>query len=76
MGWNDHIDDSKIDNLPEEAFDNPYNLDGPFEPNNRWLPTTKRYLQEIAIREGFSRATAIRQWEHPTMGEKAATCLF
>lgn len=53
MGWNDHIDDSEIGNLPEEAFDNPYNLDGPFEPSNRWLPTAERYLQEIALREWF-----------------------
>ena len=52
MGWNDHMDDNELGNLPPEAFST-WDVDGPFEPQDHWLETAKRDDQIIAIREWF-----------------------
>lgn len=52
MGWNDHMDDNELGNLPPEAFST-WNVDGPFEPQNHWLETARRDDQIIAVREWF-----------------------
>jgi hypothetical protein len=52
MGWNDHMDDNELGNLPPEAFST-WNVDGPFEPQNHWLETARRDHQIIAVREWF-----------------------
>ena len=52
MGWNDHVDDNELGNLPPEAF-SICDVDGPFEPQNHWLRTAKRDEQIIAVREWF-----------------------
>jgi hypothetical protein len=51
MGWNDHMDDSELSNLPSEAHDNMFDADGPFEPSDSWLETADRDHQRIAVRE-------------------------
>jgi hypothetical protein len=53
MGWNDHMDDSELSNLPSEAHNNMFAVDGPFEPSNSWLETADREDQRIAVREWF-----------------------
>ena len=53
MGWDDHYLDSELSNLPEEAHENPFYLEGPFEPNNQWLSRAGKEDQEIAVREWF-----------------------
>jgi hypothetical protein len=53
MGWNDHMDDdNELDNLPPEAF-TPWDVDGPFEPQDHWLRTARRDHQVIAVRAWF-----------------------
>lgn len=53
MGWNDHIeDDDELDNLPPEAF-NPFNVDGPFDPEDRWLQSACKEDQIIAVKAWF-----------------------
>ena len=52
MGWNDHLD-SELSDLPEEAFENNFDVDGPFEPNDRWLKASERDHQIIALRHWF-----------------------
>ena len=52
MGWNDHIDDSELGNLPPEAF-SPFDVDGPFDPQDHWLETADEEEQRIAMREWF-----------------------
>lgn len=53
MGWNDHIDDSELANLPPEAYENIFDTDGPFDPNNHWLETADEDDQKTAMREWF-----------------------
>lgn len=53
MGWNDRIDDSELCNLPQEAFGNIFDVDGPFDPNNQWLLNADIDDQRIAVREWF-----------------------
>jgi hypothetical protein len=53
MGWNDHLEDSELSNLPPEAYNDPSNLDGPFDPSNSWLENADRDDQKIALREWF-----------------------
>ena len=53
MGWNDHLeDDNELGNLPSEAF-SPWNVDGPFEPQDHWLRTASEDEQKIAMRAWF-----------------------
>jgi hypothetical protein len=52
MGGYDHLDDNELGNLPPEAF-SPWNVDGPFEPQNHWIETASRDHQIIAMREWF-----------------------
>jgi hypothetical protein len=53
MGWNDHLDDDNdLGNLPPEAF-NPWDVDGPFDPQTHWLETASRDHQIIAVRAWF-----------------------
>lgn len=53
MGWNDHIDDSELANLPPEAYGNIFDTDGPFDPNDHWLETADEDDQKTAMREWF-----------------------
>lgn len=53
MGWNDHLEDNELSNLPGEAFVNGFDFDGPFDPNNNWLGGAKKEDQLIAVREWF-----------------------
>jgi hypothetical protein len=51
MGWNDHMDDSELGNLPPEAH---ANAEGqPFDPDDGWLRTAEPNQQLIAMREWF-----------------------
>ncbi|MGB8031448.1 MAG: hypothetical protein WCF30_17490 [Terracidiphilus sp.] len=52
MGWNDHMDDNELGNLPPEAFST-WNVDGPFEPQDHWLETAGKDDQIIAMRAWF-----------------------
>lgn len=52
MGWNDHIDDDELGNLPPEAFD-PFNVDGPFDPQDHWLENAPDDEKVIAMRAWF-----------------------
>lgn len=54
MGWNDHLKDSELANLPPEAHANHFDVDGPFEPDDDWLGSAAREEQVIAIREWFT----------------------
>ncbi len=54
MGWNDHLDDSELANLPPEAHANQFDVDGPFEPDDDWLASASRDDQIIAVREWFT----------------------
>ncbi len=47
------MDGGELSNLPSEAHDNMFDVDGPFEPNNSWLETANRDDQRIAVRERF-----------------------
>jgi hypothetical protein len=51
MGY-DPFEDSELSNLPPEAFD-PFNVDGPFDPQNHWLRTADKDDQLTAMREWF-----------------------
>ncbi len=51
MGYNDHLDDNELVNLPPEARANHFDVDGPFEVNDDWLETAPRDEQLIAMRE-------------------------
>lgn len=53
MGWNDHMGDSEISNLPPEAHGNVFDVDGPFDPDNSWLEGADHDDQRIAVREWF-----------------------
>lgn len=52
MGFNDHIHNSELSNLPHEAFD-PFNVDGPFDPQDNWLEVASEDDQLIAMRAWF-----------------------
>jgi hypothetical protein len=52
MGRNDHMGDDELGNLPPEAF-SPWDVDGPFDPQDHWLRTAKRDHQVIALRSWF-----------------------
>jgi hypothetical protein len=52
MGWNDHMDDNDLDNLPPEAFSS-WHVDSQFEPDDHWLSIAPRDQQIIAIRAWF-----------------------
>ena len=52
MGWNDHLDDNELGNLPPEAFST-WDVDGPFDPQDHWLETAQKDHQLIAIRAWF-----------------------
>ncbi|ACD96146.1 hypothetical protein Glov_2432 [Trichlorobacter lovleyi SZ] len=53
MGWNDHIDDgNELANLPPEAF-NPFDVDGPFDPNDHWLESADEVDQATAVKCWF-----------------------
>ena len=50
MGWNDHIDDSELSNLPAEAFAGP---SSPFGVDDDWLRAADPDDQRTAMREWF-----------------------
>lgn len=53
MGWNDHLDDSELSNLPPEAWGNTFDVDGPFDPDDSWITNASEDEQQIAMREWF-----------------------
>ncbi|WP_175673293.1 hypothetical protein [Burkholderia ambifaria] len=53
MGWNDHLDDNELSNLPPEAYGNVFDVEGPFDPCDTWLETASRDEQVIAVRGWF-----------------------
>jgi hypothetical protein len=53
MGWNDHLDSSELSNLPEAAWNNPFDIDGSFDPNDDRLAEKDRENQVVAVREWF-----------------------
>lgn len=48
-----YLDDSEISNLPEEAFDMTFDIDGPLEFSDYWLERASIEDQQIAVREWF-----------------------
>ena len=70
MGWNDHLDDSELGNLPPEAWGNTFDVDGPFDPNNFWLENAPRDEQLIAIREWFTSRYCDPAFETPYNGRE------
>ena len=50
VGWNDHMDDSELSNLPAEAFVGEIL---PFEVDDDWLRTADPDGQRTAMREWF-----------------------
>jgi hypothetical protein len=52
MGWNYHMDDNELGNLPPEAFST-WDADGPFDPQDHWLRTASKDHQVIAMRAWF-----------------------
>lgn len=54
MGWNDHLDDSELGNLPSDAWGNNFDADGPFDPDDFWIENAGENEQRIAIREWFT----------------------
>ncbi len=73
MGWNDHLDDSELSNLPPEAYGNVFDVDGPFDPCDAWLETADRDEQLTAIREWFLARFAILRKTRPITGAKVVT---
>lgn len=53
MGWNDHLDDSELANLPPEAWGNTFDIEGPFDPEDTWLENADVDDQRTAMREWF-----------------------
>lgn len=54
MSLNDYVDDdSDISNLPPEAMGNPFDVEGPFDPNDHWLQSAEEEHQLIAMRAWF-----------------------
>ncbi len=53
MGWNDHLDDSEISNLPPEAYGSNFQSSSPFDPDDHWLKTAEPDQQLIAMRAWF-----------------------
>lgn len=54
MGWNDHLDDSELGNLPPKAWGNVADVDGPFDPDDFWIKNADEGDQRIAMREWFT----------------------
>jgi hypothetical protein len=52
-GGYDLGEDLELSNLPEEAFDNTLDVNGPFEPDDRWLKDADKDQQRIALRGWF-----------------------
>lgn len=50
MGWNDHLDENELANLPSEAF---LSFSGPVDFDDAWLRHADRDDQLIAIKEWF-----------------------
>ncbi len=53
MGWNDHLDDAEIENLPPEAYGSHVHRGGPFDPDDGWLTAAEPEQQLIAMRAWF-----------------------
>jgi len=52
LGWNDHLNDNELSNLPPEAFDKSA-VNGPFDLRNDWLSRASQDDLRIALREWF-----------------------
>lgn len=70
MGWNDHLDDSELGNLPPEAWGNTFDVDGPFDPENFWLEHASEDHQRIAMREWFTARYCDPAHETPYNGRE------
>ncbi|RTL49919.1 MAG: hypothetical protein EKK46_14075 [Rhodocyclaceae bacterium] len=70
MGWNDHLDDDELSNLPPEAFENTFNVDGPFEPADHWLENADEEDQLIAMRAWFHQRYCDPAHETPYNGRE------
>ena len=53
MSHYDHWNDSELSNLPQEAWGNVADVDGPFDPDDRWLRRAHKDDQLIALKEWF-----------------------
>lgn len=53
MGLHSYLEDNELGNLPEEAFGNKFDIEGPFDPDDRWLRHADRDDQLVAVREWF-----------------------
>lgn len=70
MGWNDHLDDSELGNLPPEAWGNVADVDGPFDPDNFWIENADEGDQRIAMREWFTARYCDPAHETPYNGRE------
>lgn len=71
MGWNDHIDDDdELDNLPTHARGNPFDVDGPFDPDDHWLKNASEEHQLIAMRAWFKARYCDPAHETPYNGRE------
>ncbi|MFM0489656.1 hypothetical protein [Paraburkholderia graminis] len=70
MGWNDHLEDNELTNLPPEAHANHFDVDGPFEPDGDWLTSAPREEQIIAIRGWFTERYCDPANETPYNGQE------
>ncbi|MCG9107191.1 hypothetical protein LH433_10590 [Laribacter hongkongensis] len=70
MGWNDHLDDSELGNLPPEAWGNVFDVDGPFDPDDFWLERANEDDQRIAMREWFTARYCDPAYETPYNGRE------
>lgn len=65
MGWNDHLDDNELANLPSEAF---LPFGGPVEFDDAWLRNADRDDQLIAVKEWFLARYRDPAYETPYNG--------
>lgn len=70
MGWNDHLDDSELRNLPPEAWGNIFDINGPFDPEDRWLENADVHDQRTAMREWFLARYCDPAYETPYDGRE------
>lgn len=51
--WDEALCDDDISNFPDEAYSNPFDAKGPFDPSNTWLATASEEDQLVAMRAWF-----------------------
>lgn len=70
MGWNDHLDDSELGNLPPEAWGNASDVGGPFDPDDVWIKDADEDEQRTALREWFKARYCDPAHETPYNGRE------